>query len=92
MPRVQVGSGTFVLPYSLRIILASLPFCVWWCDAMRDREGGVCYEWRGVGLCPVLFLFFPFIVFTVTVLFGLWCVFLLGCVIVEWRWWLGGVE
>lgn len=65
VPRVRIGSGTFVLSCSPRIIVASLSLCVWWHDAMRDGEGGACYEWRW-GVCPVLFFPIPFTVFAVT--------------------------
>ena len=79
MPRVRIGSGTFVLSRSPRIVLASLPFCVWWHDAMRDGGGGVCYEWRGVWNCVLFYSSsFPFTVFAVTVLLVCGGVFLLG--------------
>jgi hypothetical protein len=76
MPRVRIGSGAFVLSCSPRIILASLPLCVWWHDVMRDggvvrvMNGGVwCVGLRLVPLSPI-----PFAVSLCQ-----------GCVIVEWR-------
>ena len=67
MPRVGSGLASsccpapLVLSCSPRVILVSLPLCVWWHDAMRGGEGGVCYEWRGVWVWGcVLFCSSPF--------------------------------
>lgn len=59
------GLGLARLSCSFRIVLAFLLLCVWWHDAMRDGEGGACYEWRGG---PVLLFIIPFSVFAVTAL------------------------
>lgn len=76
LPVFGLGPPLHVVPVSpmlfcsLLYCLVFLLSCVWWDDAMRDGEGGVCYGWwvcDVVGLCPAL-LFSSLFVFSVTAL------------------------